>query len=56
MYLGFSLGSAIGAGVVGSGTVWGIGVIAGLSELIAIALDRRAARSAKPSAKLLATI
>ncbi|MBE9605503.1 MFS transporter [Acetobacteraceae bacterium H6797] len=48
MYLGFSLGSAMGAGVVGSGTVWGIGAIAGLSELIAIVLDRRAARLARP--------
>lgn len=56
MYLGFSLGSAMGAGVVGSGTVWGIGAIAGLSELIAVALDRRATRPARPSAKPLATI
>jgi predicted MFS family arabinose efflux permease len=45
MYLGFSIGSAMGAGVVSSGTVWGIGIIAGLSELVAIALDRRATRA-----------
>lgn len=44
MYLGFSLGSALGAGVVGSGAVWGIGVIAGLSELIALALNRHTVR------------
>ncbi|OYD83780.1 MFS transporter [Azospirillum brasilense] len=52
MYLGFSLGSAMGAGLVDSGTVWSIGAIAGASELAAIALDRRAVR---PSATRLAT-
>ncbi len=41
MYLGFSIGSAMGAGVIGTGTVWGIGAIAALSEAIAIGLDRR---------------
>lgn len=41
MYLGFSIGSAIGAGIVGLGLIWGIGVVAALSELVALALDRR---------------
>ncbi|MDO1583396.1 MFS transporter [Rhizobium oryzicola] len=41
MYLGFSIGSAMGAGVIGTGTVWGIGAIAALSEAISIWLDRR---------------
>ncbi len=41
MYLGFSIGSAIGAGIVGLGVIWGIGVVAALSELVALALDRR---------------
>lgn len=41
MYFGFSVGSAIGAGVLGTGAVWGIGLVAGLSEVIASALDRR---------------
>lgn len=41
MYLGFSIGSAIGAGIVGLGLIWGIGVAAALSELVALALDRR---------------
>ena len=56
MYLGFSLGSAMGAGLVGGGMVWGIGAVAGLSELVAITLDRRAVRSAKPSAALSARL
>ncbi|MBP0495094.1 MFS transporter [Pararoseomonas indoligenes] len=41
MYFGFSVGSAIGAGVVGTGTVWGIGAIAGAAELAAVVLHRR---------------
>ncbi|WP_118137961.1 MFS transporter [Oceanicella sp. SM1341] len=42
MYLGFSLGSAAGAGILGSGALWGIGVLAGCSELVSLLLDRRA--------------
>lgn len=45
MYLGFSIGSAMGAGVIGTGTVWGIGAIAALSEAISIFLDRRHVRA-----------
>jgi len=41
MYFGFSVGSAIGAGVLGTGAVWGIGLVAGISEAIALVLDRR---------------
>ncbi|MFQ6242655.1 MFS transporter [Sinorhizobium meliloti] len=41
MYLGFSIGSAMGAGVIGTGTVWGIGAIAAISEGISIWLDRK---------------
>lgn len=43
MYLGFSLGSAMGAGIVGLGVVWPIGALAALAEVAAIALDRRRA-------------
>lgn len=46
MYLGFSIGSAMGAGVIGTGTVWGIGVIAAVSEAISIWFDRRHIRQA----------
>lgn len=46
MYLGFSIGSAMGAGVIGTGTVWGIGIIAAASEVISIWLDRRHVRKA----------
>lgn len=41
MYLGFSIGSAIGAGIVSGGNIWLIGVTAGASELLALLLDRR---------------
>jgi len=41
MYLGFSIGSAIGAGIVSGGNIWLIGVTAGVSELLALLLDRR---------------
>jgi len=40
-YLGFSIGSAIGAGIVSGGNIWLIGVTAGVSELLALLLDRR---------------
>lgn len=46
MYLGFSIGSAMGAGVIGTGTVWGIGAIAAISEVISIGLDRNHIRKA----------
>ncbi|PNG24266.1 MFS transporter [Methylocella silvestris] len=48
MYLGFSIGSAIGAGIIGTGGIWPIGVVAALAELVAIALDRRRAAHAAP--------
>lgn len=38
MYLGFSIGSAIGAGILNTGQLWGIGLVAGLSEFIALFL------------------
>ena len=41
MYLGFSIGSAIGAGILDLGLLWGIGALAGLSELVALVLDMR---------------
>lgn len=46
MYLGFSIGSAIGAGIIGIGAVWAIGAIAALAELVAMMLDRRVAAHA----------
>lgn len=41
MYFGFSIGSAMGAGVVGYGAIWMIGALAALAEGIAVLLDRR---------------
>jgi predicted MFS family arabinose efflux permease len=41
MYLGFSIGSAIGAGILASGAIWGIGLLAGLSEIVALLLAMR---------------
>ncbi|MCW8281525.1 MFS transporter [Agrobacterium sp. InxBP2] len=39
MYLGFSIGSAIGAGIIAIGNVWMIGAAAAVMELVALALD-----------------
>lgn len=39
MYLGFSIGSAIGAGIIAIGNVWMIGAAAAVMELVAVALD-----------------
>ena len=39
MYFGFSVGSALGAAVLGAGAVWAIGVAAALAELIALGLN-----------------
>ncbi|MBB3313434.1 putative MFS family arabinose efflux permease [Rhizobium sp. BK196] len=39
MYLGFSIGSAIGAGIIAVGDVWMIGAAAAVMEIIALALD-----------------
>ena len=41
MYLGFSIGSAMGAGAVGAGAIWGIAAIAAVSEAVAIWVDRK---------------
>jgi len=41
MYLGFSIGSAIGAGILTTGALWGIGLVAGLAEVVALVLARR---------------
>ncbi|WP_246519932.1 MFS transporter [Ancylobacter lacus] len=46
MYLGFSIGSAMGAGIIGAGAVWPIGATAALAEVVAIAFDRRRAAHA----------
>lgn len=43
MYLGFSLGSAMGAGRVAGGLIWAIGATAAASEIIALVLDRHRA-------------
>lgn len=40
MYLGFSVGSAIGAGILGLGVVAGIGLFAGCCALLGLLLDR----------------
>ncbi|ARO34346.1 major facilitator superfamily protein (plasmid) [Rhizobium sp. NXC14] len=39
MYLGFSIGSAIGAGIIAIGDVWMIGAAAAVMELVAVTLD-----------------
>jgi predicted MFS family arabinose efflux permease len=39
MYLGFSIGSAIGAGIIAIGNVWMIGAAAAVMELVSLALD-----------------
>jgi predicted MFS family arabinose efflux permease len=44
MYLGFSLGSAIGAAIVGGGHIWLIGLAAGTAEILALIFDRRVGR------------
>ena len=41
MYLGFSIGSAMGAGAVSAGAVWGIAAIAAVSEGVAIWVDQK---------------
>jgi len=46
MYLGFSIGSAIGAGIIDHGVVWPIGVAAAASEAISLGLHRRFSRKA----------
>lgn len=53
MYFGFSVGSAIGAGIAATGVLGGIGLVAGASALIGLgvdALNRRAAATPRPSA------
>lgn len=40
MYLGFSLGSAVGAGILGLGVVGGIGLFAGCCAMLGLVLDR----------------
>lgn len=44
MYFGFSVGSALGALVLGTGAFWGIGILAALAELLAWGLNARLAR------------
>ncbi len=45
MYLGFSIGSAMGAGAVSAGAIWGIAAIAAVSEGLSIWMDRKARQS-----------
>ncbi|ABK11938.1 MFS transporter [Burkholderia orbicola] len=47
MYFGFSVGSTLGAAVLSSGAVWGIGAVAALAELIALALNAVLSRNAR---------
>ncbi|AZS79385.1 MFS transporter [Achromobacter spanius] len=44
MYFGFSIGSALGAAVLGAGAIWAIGVVAAMAELIALGLNAAFAR------------
>ncbi|OVZ65780.1 MULTISPECIES: MFS transporter [unclassified Pigmentiphaga] len=46
MYFGFSIGSALGATVLGAGAIWAIGVVAAMAELIALGLNAVVARRA----------
>lgn len=39
MYFGFSVGSALGATVLGTGEIWGIGALAAAAELTAVILN-----------------
>jgi len=41
MYLGFSVGSAVGAGILDMGALWGIGLFAGAAALLALRVDPR---------------
>lgn len=42
MYLGFSIGSALGAVILSTGSIWAIVLIAGAAEMAALGLDCRA--------------
>ncbi|NSY62262.1 MFS transporter [Rhizobium rhizogenes] len=44
MYLGFSIGSALGAGIIGLNAVWAIGIAAAVAEAISLALNYLFAR------------
>lgn len=46
MYFGFSIGSALGATVLGASAIWAIGVVAAMAELIALGLNTAIARRA----------
>ncbi|WP_315134621.1 MFS transporter [Achromobacter marplatensis] len=46
MYFGFSIGSALGATVLGAGAIWAIGVVAAMAELIALGLNAAIVRRA----------
>lgn len=47
MYFGFSVGSAIGATVLGTGAIWGIGLVAALAELVAFGLNAALGESSR---------
>jgi hypothetical protein len=39
MYLGFSIGSALGAGIIGLDALWAIGIAAAVAEAISLTLN-----------------
>nr|WP_314355763.1 MFS transporter [uncultured Achromobacter sp.] len=46
MYFGFSVGSALGAAVLGAGAIWAIGAVAALAETIALGVNAAPGRKA----------
>ncbi|VVO51015.1 MFS transporter [Pseudomonas fluorescens] len=47
MYIGFSVGSSLGAVVLGTGAIFGIGIVAALAELAALGLNARLEKSSE---------
>lgn len=45
MYFGFSIGSAIGAAILATEAIWGIGLFAGACEMVALVLNRHVAQA-----------
>jgi predicted MFS family arabinose efflux permease len=41
MYLGFSVGSALGAAILGAGAIWAIGLVAAMAQAAAFVWDKR---------------
>lgn len=40
MYLGFSVGSALGAAILGAGAIWAIGLVAAMAQAVAVVLEK----------------